>query len=479
MLVLALGAIPAVLWGTQPRSDAPAPAARDDVAAVRAAIAALQPQLVAPASTAPAPTANAATGDGDVDAARLRANVALTEAVYRARDVRRKQGTTGAALRLPFSLEELGGAAFETAMGSKAGARFVVDKNGAVLSPRGAQLPAGAAFAGDSAVLRTTAPGGVWLRYCPYAETLCVVDIASVPAVTPVATIALDTRALSVAVDALHAPAQVAAPARKPWTLALAMAAGALAVVVALRLRQLARDLDVVALHARAPLVKALAPPATPEARQLLQAMAHAGSTFASAAATDALHARRRERVVALAQHIHLCATGGDLRARIATDADDDAGLLALVDAANGLVETHEQRIARLRSHVQQLAVPSGTAPDVQRRIEALMPLPALFAEAATRLSRLATSASTPRAADELDTLASALGERAKTTRVLLDALALELATRPASPAAEALALLQAELHAVRASSDIMVVARSLSDLSPAQIAKRVAPSAV
>jgi hypothetical protein len=527
--VLPAAVVAALAW---PRGDGPrassssssstsssGPAALD-LAPLRAAIEALPTAAPAPTTATTTTTAGAAAPASllvfdtkRTDQARL-----LYRKIAKARDARREAGATGADLRKPFTVDELGGAAALKDIGVVAGKRLLVSRDGKLVAPAGAALPdVGVPLAStekDEDVLERDGsldgkPVHV-LRRCVSGELLCLVDVEPRGAAVPPAAapspapprsdeLAAAKARLLALVDALPtvgpAPSSAApadAPADAPATSrALALLAGlvvalALSLPLALSLRRLGSLLSSSTWRLRAGvagrgLVASVAPTKPAEIAELERAIDEALIAVGDAFAQSRRDEVRRQRLHAAALALDEARTRIDARLPDpAPDANDAeaASVAEVIASARRLLEAFEARVVRWRSHVDVVVAPPAIS-RVEERAQALAPLAALLVEVSERLLRVARFPDVPEKAQrELTTLADAVASRGKTAQTLVDQLVLDAATnRKGDRPTQALAALRDELAALAPVATSTTTVAALADLGPAEIAARMTSS--
>jgi hypothetical protein len=400
---------------------ASAPPAGPDLVALGAAIDAVAQQAADAGKRIDALAERAARAER---VARLRA---AQKHIARARDARRAAGQSGAALKGPFPVSELG----DLADLELSETRWLITRDGVVVAPTamtGRVSPARLATAGrdeDPATIAATLDNEavLLLRQCVPFEPWCLVDI--VPASPPPPPPAVDVgplRALLSAGAAPSAPSLAATPAHPapatsrpssapPWPLfALGGAGLGLAVVIAARLRRLGSNLLGVAWRLRAGLGgrPATAPPsATGELAALDAAVDEACGAVERLASVEADNAWRRARLEAAVDALQQAHHHGGV-GRLDVDDRDDAATARVVAAVNGLLETLDARHRRIAMAMAEI---DGT-------LRLVTPL-------SQRLLRLARLEGLPgQVADELASLGTSLGQRARRPQVLPGLLA-------------------------------------------------------
>jgi hypothetical protein len=338
------------------------------------------------------------------------------------------------------------------------------------------------------------------LRYCPYAEQMCVFDIsaaaevAGAPAATSAAPVAanafLNTDALDRALTTLQEAAASATPTapaprtRSPiWALLAGLVVAVLGVGVVVRfalrlsahLSQAAGQLWSVAAGKTPAGAEMAAVSEIAMLQRALDAVAQSAPALAERATLDE---QRRARIDEVARTLSDAAGDRDLSRRLRGHPGDDAGVLAVLDGANRLLEAVDHAVLRWQSHASAASIDEAGLRAIETRAEGLKPLPTLMADVAERLLRTAAIADMPeRAARDLKTLGAALGERSKTARTLVDALLLGIAAGDSAERQRAaLGQLQQELSHMKTSATAPERIAALKDLPPAEInARRVA----
>jgi hypothetical protein len=398
-----------------------------DPVALTAALAAVEREALAAGT---ATRALAERAERAERGARVRATQKL---IARARDARRAAGQSGPALKGPFPVAELGDLG-ELELSSR---RWLITRDGAIVAPTdaaGPRPPAPLATTGreeDLASIPATVDGtaATLLRHCVPFEPWCLVDV--VPATPPPVTPAVDLAALRALLTA--SPAASAPPSPPPPTtttttpspaptatmttgaptsgptwplLALAGIGLVVAVAVASRLRQLGSLLRAVAWRLRSGLhgrgAAPVGPPALGELAVLEAAVDEAHAAVARLATVDDESARRRTRLEAVGTALQEARTRGGV-SRIDADDADDAATARVVAAVNALLETLDARHRRIA-----MAATEG---------EGTLRLVTPLSQRLLRLARL--EGLPPQAADELTSLGTSLGQRARRPQVL------------------------------------------------------------
>jgi len=358
--------------------------------------------------------------------ARVRATQKL---IARARDARRAAGQSGPALKGPFPVAELGDLV-DLELSPR---RWLITRDGAVVAPVGVDSPAPSALATagrdeDIASIPATVGGvaSTLLRHCVPFEPWCLIDVAPVtppppaPAVDVTPLRALLAAGAAVATTTTTTtttpttpteppPAAPTAPAAgpRPWPLLALGAIGLLlAVVVAARVRQLGTLLRGVTWRLRAGLAGRATPSATPaafaELGALEAAIDEAFAAIARLSAVDEDQTRRRGRLEAAVTALQEARSHGGVP-RLDADDADDAATARVVAAVNALLDTLDARHRRIAMAVT----------DAEGTLRLVTPL----SQRLLRLARL--DGLPPQAAEELNSLGTSLGQRARRPQVL------------------------------------------------------------
>jgi hypothetical protein len=397
-----------------------------------------------PTTSAPSPTTAAAISDARaaVDALKsedLAAAIALADAVVRAteaergerirllqrsvataRDARRVAGQAGPALRGPFPVSELG----DLAPLSLSTSRWLVGRDGRVLLPANTTGPEGVDLAApgrdEAAAVIDAVVDGVprkLIRRCVPFEAYCIVDVEG-PATAPPNRLSFATLEAALSAAATTTTTAAATPktpsaattttttASPPlWALAALCVVGlGAAVVVVRRLRGLSAVLRVLTFKLRGGAAAKIASPplAVAELAALNAAIDAIQTAAGDGAADDEARAWRRQRLLALAQLLRQAMERGGAP-RVPADERDDIAVARAIDAANAICDTADARARRMKLGLDEVASTR-----------------ALLAPLAQRLLRLSRVPDLPAAAvDELASLGSAIGARARRPTVL------------------------------------------------------------
>jgi hypothetical protein len=360
----------------------------------------------------------------------------LQKQIALARDARRSAGQTGAALKGPFPPDELG--PLDALELSKQ--RWLVTREGELVAPASASpLPvqpssiASATRDEDVASLPASIDGAavVLERLCVPFEPWCLVDVrdATPAPIEP----AVDVRSLRAALAAPHGFASGAAPSTTPATsrstststsspptepeprrplvgilLALIGVGGVLG--VAWYLRRLGSDLVALASTLRAGWRSqgrverrdGAGPATLPELASLQQAFEERIDDLERVGAQEVSAEWRRERLSAVVSTLEAARRQGGVK-RLTSDDRDDALLARVIVALNALLETLDARHRRVAMAITE----------VEGTLRLVTPL-------SQRLLRLARVDGLPSAAvDELTSLGSSLGQRARRPQVI------------------------------------------------------------
>ncbi len=331
----------------------------------------------------------------------------VSRLIAKARDARRAAGQTGAELRGPFPANELGDLS-ALGLGDD---RWLIARDGAAIAPAGVSVPAGLATTGrDEEFLELAVDGATLVRRCVANESYCVVDVDRGAVAAPIVDLTVVRAALS---DGLVAPSIVAAasptsvpprsaPARSTSPLLLLAAVLSIAggAYVAWKLSLLSTSLRRRGWRLRGALsgratdadVAAVA-----EVRELDAAIDDAVASLGDHVSQASLQHHRRERVLAAAAALDDARDRGGVP-RLAAHDDDDANIATLTFSVNALLDVLDARATRFKMAVD----------DVDGAMKVLTPL-------AQRLLRLARLPELPsQAADELTSLGTAVGQRAR-----------------------------------------------------------------
>jgi len=384
-----------------------------DVSAVAAALDAIDVEARRASETADALERRAVDAErGD----RLRV---VQKRIVLARDARRAAGQTGPALRGPFPIGELGDV---SALGLSR-ARWLMSRDGVVVAPADVAAPVALAPAGreeEPAQVDATFDdvAVVLVRRCVPFEPYCLVDVepkaASVraPAVaTAEARAALATIKPPTTTAAVTAPPSTPSPSGAPLVplgviAAVALGAG---VFVARRAHALSGAVRQATsrLRAGASGRAATAPRHGLAELDALEAAIDEAHATMTSARDDSTSARQRERLTAIADALSRATSpapeSSTGRAPLGADDGDDVVTARLALAADGLIEA-------LRAHALRTTL---VLDEVEPAVSVLGPL-------AQRLLRLGRVAELPPAvADELASLGTAIGQKARAQHAL------------------------------------------------------------
>ena len=320
--------------------------------------------------------------------------------IARARDARRAAGQTGVDLRGPFPASELGDL---DSLGLGAD-RWLIGRDGALIAPAGVVVAAGLSTSGrDEDPLRLDVKGATLARRCVPNEGFCVIDVERAQAPVPVVNLAPLLRiATATPTTKAATTTQPTEPTRSsplPLILAalLAIAGGAF---VAWKLSMLSAQLRRRGWRLRAGLNGRGGDDdksAVAELRELDVAIDDVLKGLGDTASVTQAQRHRRERVLAAAAALDDARGRGGVP-RLVADEDDDAAVAALSFSVNALLDVLDARATRFKLAID----------DVEGAMKVLTPL-------AQRLLRLARLPEMPsQAVDELNSLGSAVGQRAR-----------------------------------------------------------------
>lgn len=365
----------------------------------------------------------------------------LGRIVARARDVRRAAGLVGPELRGPFPRNEL----TDLDVLGLGADRWLLQRDGAiVVGPAGAAVPPALATTGrDEDPLELAVDDVTLVRRCLPNEGYCIVDVVRATAPPPVVDVAPIAAALATSTPAVNVAAadststsstpttSTTSTASTPWwAIVVAVIVAVVGVVSARQLWSVSTALRLRAWRLRSPGATTSTSPTTlAELRELDAAIDDLQRRFA--ADGDDVRARhRRERVQELASTLDDARVRGGVP-RVDGDDDDDAALAGLVFSVNALLDTLDARATRLKLVLDE----------VDPALKVLTPL-------AQRLLRLARIPELPtQIADELTSLGTAVGQRARKTSTALPTIVDDVA------------------RFVPASSDVVSRAAALRDL--------------
>jgi hypothetical protein len=354
----------------------------------------------------------------------------LQKRIALARDARRSAGQSGAALKGPFPLEELG--PLDALELSKR--RWLVTREGELIAPAvAAPLPvppssiASATRDEDVVAMPASVDGAAVMleRLCVPFEPWCLIDVVdATPApiepavdVSALRTALATARVVATSVSSSTAPSTLgasppgsSAPGRAALGLLLALVGAGGAIGVAWYLRRLGSELIALASNLRAgwrsqgrlERRSGAAPATLPELVGLQQAFDELVDEGERMSSQEVSAEWRRERLHAVISTLESARRQGGVT-RLISDDRDDASLARLIVALNALLETLDARHRRIAMAITEV---DGT-------LRLVTPL-------SQRLLRLARVDGLPSAAvDELTSLGSSLGQRARRPQVL------------------------------------------------------------
>jgi hypothetical protein len=352
----------------------------------------------------------------------------LQKRIALARDARRSAGQSGAALKGPFPLDELG--PLDALELSKR--RWLVTREGDLIAPAAAAPVPSSSIASatrdeDAVAMPASVDGAAVMleRLCVPFEPWCLVDVVdATPApiepavdVNALRTALATARVVSTSVSSSTAPSTLGASppgssanGRAALGLLLALVGAGGAIGVAWYLRRLGSELIALASNLRAgwrgqgrlERRDGAAPATLPELVGLQQAFDELVDEGERMSSQEVSAEWRRERLHAVISTLESARRQGGVT-RLMSDDRDDASLARVIVALNALLETLDARHRRIAMAITE----------VEGTLRLVTPL-------SQRLLRLARVDGLPSAAvDELTSLGSSLGQRARRPQVL------------------------------------------------------------